>query len=263
LIVFFSSYALELTYWTYDLNRVTSMALLGLLCGFLIGLSSFPHWFARVLMFLYGCAVFFLQFIIPLSNDPSWLNRVDNYRDRVGFTLSQLSRNIPLEDGILFLTGAGILFLVISMALGFWLARSKKLWVPFVILCGFYFLTQFYLPDSQRNYFFIAVYTILVIFFLGRQTYAIHLSAWRDGKIKVDSTISSYFSHSLLLITILLGSVVWGVPSILKLVGKQPQVEQRIGRQRNSESWDALRNFSSLSDSKQDLEREIFPKYCP
>jgi transglutaminase-like putative cysteine protease len=243
LIVFFSSYALELTYWTYDLNRVTSMALLGLFSGFAIGCSSFSHRMAKVWMFLYGSAFFFLQFLIPLNNDPSWLIRLKHFGERIKFTLSQLSRNIPLEDGILFLTGAGILYLGISMALGYRLARSKKLWVPFVILCGFYFLTQFYLPDSQRNYFFIALYTILVIFFLGRQTYASHQSTWREGNIKADSAVSSYFSRSLLLITIILGLAAWGVPSILKLIGGQPTIEQRIGRQRNSESWDALRNF--------------------
>lgn len=243
LIVFLSSYALELTYWTYNLNRVTSLALLGLLTGFFIGRSSFSLSFSRVLMGLYCAAFFIIQFIVTLNNDPAWLFRVNQYGERVRSTLIQLSRNIPLEDGILFLTGAGFLYLISGMMLGFRLTRSRTLWPPFVLICGFFYITQFYLPEFQRNYFFIAIFTILVIFFIGRQTYIKRLLIWREKQIKMDPAVSGFFSRSILLITIVMGFISWGIPTAGKYFDEQAQTADLTWRQRNSDSWEVLRNF--------------------
>lgn len=243
LIVFLSSYALERTYWTYDLNRVTSLAIFGLLAGYFIGRSSFSVFFARILMGFYSTAFFVLQFIIPLNSNPDWLFRVHQYLERVNLTFSQLSQNIPLEDGILFLTGAGILFLFSSMTVGFRLMRSTNVWIPFALICGFFYLTQFYLPEFHRNYFSIAVFTILVVFFIGRVTFSKRQLAWQEGGIKNDPSISGYFSRSVLLITIILGFVSWGIPASVKYINEQTQAAERILRQRNSDSWQVLRNF--------------------
>jgi hypothetical protein len=243
LIVFLSSYAMELTYWTYDLNRVTSLAMLGLLAGSLIGRSSFSLFFSRMLMSLYSAAFMILQFIIPLNNDPDWLVRVHQYLERVSFTLNQLARNIPLEDGILFLTGAGILFLYSSMIAGFRLMRFGNLWPPFALICGFFYLTQFYLPEFHRNYYSIAIFTILVVFFIGRHTFSKRQLDWQANGIKNDPSVSGYFSRSVLLITIALGFVSWGIPASVKYINEKTQATDRILRQRNSDSWQVLRNF--------------------
>ena len=103
LIVFLSAYSLELTYWTYNLNRVTILALLGI-----------NNWikYRTILFFrknftcfypgLYGIEFFFLQLVISLDNAPLWLDRVNTYLLRFKTSVNQLMRNIPLEDGILF-----------------------------------------------------------------------------------------------------------------------------------------------------------------
>ena len=243
LIVFLSSYALELTYWTYDLNRVTSLAILGLLTGFLIGRSSFSLCFTRILMGLYSAALFILQFIIPLNNDPNWLLRVNHYVERVRFTLVQLSRNIPLEDGILFLTGAGILYLFSSMIVGFRLMRATNSWMPFVLISGFFYTTQFYLPEYHRNYFSIVIFTILVVFYIGRQTYIQRQLIWRENRIRNDPSVSGYFSRSVLLITVALGFVSWGIPTAVNYLNRKSQAADGILWERNSKSWDVLSNF--------------------
>jgi hypothetical protein len=243
LIVFLSSYALELSHWTFDLNRVTSLAMLGLLTGFLIGRSSFSLSFSRILMGLYSAALFILQFIIPLNNDPDWLLRVNLYVDRVRFTLVQLSRNIPLEDGILFLTGVGILYLFSTMIVGYRLMRSTNSWTPFALISGFFYVTQFYLPEYHRNYFFIAIFTIMVVFFIGRHTFIQRQLVWRENKIKNDPSVSNYFSRSVLLITIALGFVSWGIPATVNYINRKSQAADGILWQRNSDSWDVLQNF--------------------
>lgn len=109
-IVFMTATSLELTYWTYDLNRVTAVAVLSLLSGMLIGASTFSRKTARLLLVLYGLAILFLQLVISLNAQPLWADRLTAYGRRVAAAVRQLLDNRPLEDGILFLSSAAILF---------------------------------------------------------------------------------------------------------------------------------------------------------
>ena len=79
LIVFLSAYSLELTYWTYNLNQVTVLALLGLIIGLIIGLSSFSEKTSYFLSGIYGLELLFLQLVISLGNAPLWMDRVNTY----------------------------------------------------------------------------------------------------------------------------------------------------------------------------------------
>ncbi|MBM3137507.1 MAG: hypothetical protein FJZ98_04905 [Chloroflexi bacterium] len=81
LIVLLSSYALDRTYWIINLNRVTSLAMFGLLAGYLTGLSSFSMFFFRVFMEGYSAASFMLKFIITLSVNPDGHIRDHLYRE--------------------------------------------------------------------------------------------------------------------------------------------------------------------------------------
>jgi len=243
LIVFISAYALELSYWTYDLNRVTTLALLGISSGILIGQSAFSTKFAKILLGLYTSALFLLQLVVSLSDHPSWIIRVSKYFDRVSSAISQLSRNIPLGDGILFLTGTGFLYLLTSMILGFRFVRSRSLWLPLLFLVGSYFLIQFYLPPSQRNYLFISFFSILLFLFVGRQYYLQKHTTWKKRGIREDKEVSSYLTKSIILITLCLVALSWGIPAISKILLKSKNDARVYNRQRYSTSWEIARNF--------------------
>lgn len=79
LIVFLSAYSLELTYWTYNLNRVTILALPGLFVGLMLGLSSFSDKVLRLLSGLYGSVFLFLQLVISLNDSALWIERINDY----------------------------------------------------------------------------------------------------------------------------------------------------------------------------------------
>lgn len=79
LIVFLSAYSLELTHWTYNLNRVTILALLGLFVGLMLGLSSFSDKVLRLLSGLYGSVFLFLQLVISLNDSALWIERINDY----------------------------------------------------------------------------------------------------------------------------------------------------------------------------------------
>lgn len=79
LLIFLSAYSLELTHWTYNLNRVTILALLGLLVGLMLGLSSFSDKVVRLLSGLFGSVFLFLQLVISLNDSVLWVERINDY----------------------------------------------------------------------------------------------------------------------------------------------------------------------------------------
>jgi transglutaminase-like putative cysteine protease len=244
LIIFLSAYSLELTYWTYDLNRVTILALLGVFIGFILGLSTFSRQVTRLLGLLYGIAFLFLQLVISLNNSAFWVERVDNYFLRFGTSIDQLIHNIPLEDGILFLTISGILYCFLSINLGFKFIRLKKSWVSFITIVFFFYVIQFYLPNSQRNYLFISLYSLLVVVYLGRQFYMTKKSGWELQRIKAEKEISIYFSKMILIFTLILVFVSWGFPLIIQRIsGSKSGLSPSVKYQEYSTSWEILQNF--------------------
>ena len=244
LIVFLTAYSLELTYWTYNLNQVTILALQGLIIGLIIGLSSFSDKASYYLSGVYGIVLLFLQLVISLSIAPLWLDRVNAYFVRVYTSVNQLVRNIPLEDGILFLTLAGFLFLFISMDLGKKFIRQKNSWVSFSIIVFFYYLIQFYLPTTQRNYFFISIYSMLVIIYLGRQNYLARKKIWDSKGIKADKETSAFFTKFIFVFTSFLVVISLGVPQAIKKTRSNDAGDSSIMQTREfSTSWGILRNF--------------------
>jgi len=244
LIVFLSAYSLELTYWTYNLNQVTVLALLGLIIGLSFGLSTFSKIISIFLSAIFGLELFFIQIVISLDNAPLWIDRVNTYFIRFKTSLGQLVRNIPLEDGILFLTLAGLVFLFLCMDLGKKFIRQKKSWISFSIIVFFFYLIQFYLPNSQRNYFFISIYSLLVIIYLGRQSYLKKKKAWDEEGIKTDIGISAFFTKFIVLFTLILVIFSLGLPQAIKKLGSGDSADRSsIQTREYSPSWGVLRNF--------------------
>lgn len=244
LIIFLSAYSLELTYWTYDLNRVTLLALLGLMTGLAVGFSSFSERFSSFLISLYGIALSYLQLVISLDASSSWLERTNHYLLRVSSSTDQLMRSIPLEDGILFLTFAGVLFCFLGLKIGFNFIRLKKSWFGITLIVFFFYLVQFYLPFNQRNYLFIAIYSMLVIVYLGRHFYLTRERTWKSKHIKVEKEASAYFSKLVLIITFSLITISLIIPSAIQLVVDR-NVEKNNSQRpwEYSTSWEVLRNF--------------------
>ncbi len=244
LIVFLTAYSLELTYWTYNLNQVTVLALLGLNIGISIGQSSFSERTSSLLSGILGLELLFLQLVISLDNAPQWIDRANTYILRFNTSVNQLVRNIPLEDGIIFLTLAGFLFLFISMDLGKKFIRQKNSWASFTLIIIFYYLIQFYLPISQRNYFFISFYSLLVIIYLGRQSYLTKKKNWDANGIKTDKDTSAFFTKFIFLFTLILVIFSLGIPQAIKKLGSKSSSDTSGLRTRGySSSWGLLRNF--------------------
>ena len=119
IITFLSAYSLEVTRWTEDLNHVTASALITVIFGLMIGYSAFNDRTAKWLISLFAFGIFLWQIVFSLSSHELWLTRLREYINRVGTSLGHLIQNSPVEDGILFLSITSILFIILSLSIGY------------------------------------------------------------------------------------------------------------------------------------------------
>ncbi len=139
LIIFLAAYSLELTYWTYDLNRITSIALSSAFVGILIGQSMYRRKFSIALIFLYAFQIFIWQFIFSLSSEPKWVDRLIILIDRFQSTLGQVIENVPLDDGIIFLSSMAVFFFLSGIKAGYFFLRKGEARGPFGNIFFFFF----------------------------------------------------------------------------------------------------------------------------
>jgi len=242
LIVFITAFSLELTYWTYDLNQITAISLLSVIFGLLIGQSTFSLKNARVLIFFYGFVIISWQLIFSLSDDPLWMSRLIEFGGRTAKAFDQLARNVPLEDGILFLILTGTLFCSAGLWAGFRLTRFGKPWLPAGLYMLAFFAIQFFLPERQRKYVLIFIFSAVCIFLISRLYYVnIHVD-WKNRKFKEDKDTSLAIMKSVAVFAAVLTLAAFGLPLAYAELSSAKGDLSAYQRE-YSTSWDALRNF--------------------
>lgn len=241
-IVFLTATGLELTYWTYDLNRVTAVAVLSLLSGMLIGASNFSRRTSRVLLVLYGIAILLFQVVFSLSAQPLWLDRLAAYGNRALNAFRQLLDNRPLEDGILFLSSAAVLFGWTALTVGFRSMRTGRPGAGLAFFALLFYTIQFFLPQDSRRYVLILIYSLVLGLLVARLVYVRQRDTRSQRSIKEDTSLSATtlrISSIFIVGTILLA---FGAPLLIRAI-HPPNEDTARFEEGYTTSWQALRNF--------------------
>ncbi len=243
LIIILAAYSLELTYWTYDLNRITSIALISAVAGILIGQSMYRRKFSIALVFLYTVLIFIWQFIFSLSSEPKWVDRLIILIDRFQSTLGQVIENVPLDDGIIFLSSMAIIFCLTSITAGYSFTRNGKPWLPLgIIICIFYTI-QFFLSPFRRNGLTIVVFSLLAMLFFGRVFYLHQNIRWTALGYQEDKETSGFLAKTILAIAMIFAITAWSIPFLNNKISQITDQEIYYSRRYYSESWGRIKNF--------------------
>lgn len=241
-IVFLTATGLELTYWTYELNRVTAVAVLSLLSGMLIGASNFSQRASRVLLIVYGIAILLFQLVFSLSAQSLWLERLAAYGNRSLNAIRQLLDNRPLEDGILFLSSAAILFGWTALTVGFRSMRAGRPGAGLGIFAILFYTIQIFLPQDSRRYVLILVYSLVLGLLLARQVYVRQRDARGRQSIKEDASLSATNNRVAAIFVVGTILLAFGLPLLMRTI-HPPNEDTARFEAGYTTSWQALRNF--------------------
>lgn len=260
LIFFLAAYSLELTNWTYDLDRITSLALFGIIAGFLIGQSMFRKRFSNALIFLYALFIFLLLFVFSLSNESSWIDRLVILTNRIQSAWEQVLENVPLDDGILFLSSMAVIFCLASINAGYYFTRYGKPWYPLgIIVCSFYTI-QYFLSPLNRNGLIITAFSLFVILFFGRVFYLNQNKRWTTLGYQEDQETSGFLTKIIFVVSVIFTITIWGVPFLNKRISQMTEWESFQSIQEYSESWERIKNFLYPLRPQVGLSDGLFPE---
>jgi transglutaminase-like putative cysteine protease len=263
IITFLSAYSLEVTRWTEDLNHVTASALITVIFGILIGYSAFNDRTAKWLISLFAFGIFLWQIVFSLSSHELWLTRLREYINRVGTSLGHLMQNSPVEDGILFLSITSILFIILSLSIGYSFTRQRKGWTPLIALVLIFLITKFYLPSFRRDTFSSVFYMILFFLFLGRQNYLKQKDEWMESGIKEDRGFSTVLIRVILSIVFFIGLMSWGLNFLITEYFPIRKPDNSEYWNRYSSSWEVVQNFFFPLSKQVGFGEGFFPESLP
>ena len=226
LMVYLSGAALEETGWISGLNRVTELVVLGGLIGLAIGQSQFNK--KKSIWLVIGYSIVFLSWEIIFTGNGSaeWLDKVFDFFLRVSEALTQLINDQPLQDGVLFFLGMGVLYWSIGLLSGYYLNRHAKPWIPLGV-AGLAIVTiQLFQVSDLRNNILSALFAFLFIILIVRLNYWVAHLTWIDQQISEDVDTAAIFGKVGLILAIILVVVAWSTPFLVKVL--TPGSEEQI-----------------------------------
>jgi len=232
--------------------------MIGLLVGVLIGYSNIRKWLSRLLIFLYFSTIFFLQFILFLSNHNSWNEGLFTYIDRITKVVNQLIENVPVSDGILFSSGAGLIFLFISLVMGYQYVRYRKIGFPFFANLALFVLIQFHIPHYNRSYLVIFLFVFLLLLFFQRNFLLKKRYEWIIANIREneDELYKIFRKNLLIIIFICLFSI--GLPNFQNYIYGIGRGQVIIEENERGSISNFLDNFFNPLSDEQESAQEFF-----
>ncbi|TLN23522.1 hypothetical protein FDZ74_03775, partial [bacterium] len=227
---------LEITDWTKDLDRVVTLALIGLVFGYLLGQSKFSTRFVFFYSLLLSLIVIPWQLCLTMEDKIPWLERLSSVGGRLWTTWGQFSNNIPVEDSLLFLAAMMAVYWIASMTAGFHLVRNGKPWFGLALACITMLVIEFY--DAPRSVRGLAssFFAILIILVISRLYYINLHRRWESSGIPVDTETSFDWMRAALISGFILVALAWNIPTWLRALSPGTPERREI-----AQSWLTVR----------------------
>lgn len=261
--VFISAQGLEATNWTDDLDKVTLISVCGILLGFLIGFSTFKKKIALCILWIYFFLLFLLIFIFRLNDDPLWMNRIVVFVSRISVSSFQLMNNIPLDDGILFLTSMALLYGIVSINIGYQFVRNRNIWLWLLILSTSFFTVQIYRGPSQRDFISIFIFTVLIFIILGRLYFLNRRSEWLRMSIKEDNDTFSMISYPYVIAVVIIVFTSLALPFLYEKIASIDQFRNNDIGVEDKKTWNLLENFFNPLSQPGEFRITTIPSELP
>jgi transglutaminase-like putative cysteine protease len=245
------SQRLFFTNWDDDIFVLENLISLGTVLGFLLGYSKFNVRTSLFLSFAYGAVLIPWQFIILLSENVEYLERLTSLYGRLSESFWLLGQNLPLEDSFLFLLMMALIIWCVGISAAFQLIRNASPW-PILLTEGvFVLIIEYYNYYQTGASWFSAIFFMLLLMLLGRLYFLKNRLAWQELGVKTDSEVGFDMSKATLLSGLLIIIFAWGIPSFTEAFTPGSALRDRLG-----DNWQNLsERFSNLTSPLSNPDR--------
>lgn len=230
------------TKWADDLFIVLTLAVIGVILGYLLGLSRFRPFACIGLATGYGIPAIGWQIGARFPNTLTWLERLSNIYDLAHTAWQQFVHNEAVTNPILFLLLMGALFWVLAVNLGYQITRHANLWKAAIPLGLTMVIVQIYGRYIELSSAYLGVYLFLTLMALGRMILIGRIQQWRTLRLPFPIQARWDLTRILLVTASIIVLVAWNAPALGDTL---PAMENSW--QRMTQPWqklsDRLSNF--------------------
>jgi transglutaminase-like putative cysteine protease len=242
LILMTASRRLYATNWTFGLQTVLLLTLLGVILGLALGSSKFGRLAVSLLGLEYSVVLLPLVMAWLLYKDTAWLERMASLGGQLAVSFVQLVTHQSVDDPTLFIAFVALVFWIISLAAGYTMTRSGG-FAGAVLPAGVVLvIVQLFDMQAGDRVYSLAVYAFLCLLLLGRLAYVYRRQSWQERHVWVPVGSGADLNIVLGVAALALVILAWTVP-----VSGRPVSAARIMWENLTRSWQA----------KQDLDRAV------
>lgn len=206
------------TDWTPGLWVTSVLTLLGGTLGLALSASRFQR--KGITLLSFGYSVIMVPWVLGKSQYPGypWQDCLANLSGRLMHSIKLFISNQPVEDTLLFITMAALLYWILGLHAGYALAR-KNSYVSSVVPAGVVMLlVQVYDTWGGDRLVFLALYVFVCLLLLGRMYFSEKEQFWGKKHVLLLADVRIDLAIGLAITTLVIILLAWLVPSPAKLI---------------------------------------------
>ena len=200
------------TEWTSNLSFIQTSTSMGIVIGLALGYSQFKRKTAHWISFGYLVIMLPLIWTRVINEQVELDERLLSVAGRLLYSISEFFSRRPVDDPLFFVAIMCVTFWVISASAGFSLTRHQNFLATVIPSAIGILVIQHYDNVASGRVWFLAFFTFIALFLLGRLNFLEDQKHWRDKRVflspenSLDLTSSMAIAAGLIIIT------AWTIP---------------------------------------------------
>ncbi|OGN74707.1 MAG: hypothetical protein A2X25_06880 [Chloroflexi bacterium GWB2_49_20] len=213
LVLLLSALRLIATHWTSGLDTALMLTFFGVPIGLALGASRFRPLTASLLALGYSLVLLPWTIGAVVYEQIPWLERMSSIFGRLGISLDLFSQKKPVEDTLLFIVLAALIYWVISLLAGYLWSRHENIlgallptWVILVVI-------QVYDNIRYNRIIFLILCMFFSLLLLGRRFILQKRRFWKENRIRYSTESSKEMNLALVIFTSAILLLAWVIPT--------------------------------------------------
>jgi hypothetical protein len=165
-----------------------------------------------------------------LYHEITWLERIADLADRLGYASGLLIKNQPVQDTILFVVFMALLFWITGLLAGYALARSGS-FIGAVVPAGVVLvIVQLYDLINKSSDNILVIYLILSLLLLGRLTYIQKRFRWKVQRVSTVAESRTDLNITFIVLAFATVLLVWLAPTSMKSFSEIKTAWEKLSR---------------------------------
>jgi len=225
-----SASRLSSTQWADGLHVVQTVAVLGVIIGFVIGRTRFTPRESAFVATAYGTLIIFWQLAQLQHIHVEYKERLEVVNSRVFEAAQSFFQGEKVSDAFWFVAFMAVVFWIISVYSGYSLNRRGSAWWALIPAGTALMIVQIFDRYVPRRIWYLIFFLFFALLLLARVNFILRQKAWLQKRVLIAPDIGLDWVRYTLYVTVVLLAFSWAVPALAETLPPAQQAWAYIRR---------------------------------